>query len=491
MNKRSTHFFSCVAVCVLLGSTAAAGEPAPLSLGSCDPQSLTGGNASEKCGWLSVPENPEDADGRSIRLRVTVLPSLRAQPESDAVMILAGGPGQGAHQLYPSVAAAFGGMRRDRDIVLLDQRGTGDSNRMDCAFDDSTEIETADPEILQSHAKDCLAALPGDPRFYTTSIAVRDLEAARVALGYKQWSFYAISYGTRVAQHYAQRYPQNVRSMVLDGVVPPQLALGPDIAPRAQQALDRIFERCAVDKSCAASFPQVKDQFTELHTRLSKAPVHARLPDPLTSQLQDTTFGVLQLNAAVRLLSYSDETASLLPLLIHQAQSANQPESLIAQYLMVRRLTDEQFAYGMHFAVVCSEDAPRWQQENVSTQALAATYLGSTFMESMQAVCAIWPRGVVDAGFESPHPLTIPTLILSGANDPVTPAAYGERVIKLYANGRHLIVPGQGHGQLTVGCMPRLIKEFVMAASAQSLDPECLKQVAPAPFMLSASGPAP
>jgi pimeloyl-ACP methyl ester carboxylesterase len=140
---------------------------------------------------------------------------------------------------------------------------------------------------------------------------------------------------------------------------------------------------------------------------------------------------------------------------------------------------------------VCSEDAPRWQQENVSTQAVAATYLGSAFMESMQAVCSIWPQGLVDSDFNTPRELSIPTLILSGANDPVTPAAYGERAVKLYPKGTHWVVTGQGHGQLAVGCMPRLLRDFMAAASAASIDASCLKQVAPAPFMLSASGPAP
>ena len=450
-----------------------------------------GGSASERCGWLTVPENRDDPASRTLRLRVTVLPALRAQPERDALMILSGGPGQGVHEFYPSVAGAFNGIRRDRDIVLLDQRGTGSSNRLDCAFDDSTELETADPQTIAGLAEECLKKLPGDPRFYTTSIAVRDLEDARVALGYEQWSLYAVSYGTRVAQHYLHRYPQNVRTMILDGVVPVDLALGPDIAPRAQEALDALFARCAGDASCEERFPKVRDQFNALHARLTAEPIRVRLPDPVTSEVADRAFGVQELNAAVRLLSYSDETASLLPLLIHGAQSAGRPEPLIAQYLMIRKLTDAQFAYGMHFAVVCSEDAPRWHLEKVSEEELKASYLGSNFMASMRAVCAKWPRGVVDEDFSTPHPEQTPALILSGAVDPVTPPAYGERAIQFYPKGRHLIVAGQGHGQVAIGCMPRLLARFISTADAKSLDTQCLDQIGAAPFMLSASAPAP
>ncbi len=450
-----------------------------------------GSSASERCGWFTVSENPGDPGSRKIRLRVTVLPALRAQPERDALTILSGGPGQGAHEFYAGVAGAFAGIRRERDIVLLDQRGTGESHRMDCAFDDSTEITTAEPALLRTRTSECLQKLPGDPRFYTTSVAVRDLEALRIALGYERWTLYGVSYGTRVAQHYRHRYPASVRAMILDGVVPVDLALGPDVALRAQRALDDMFVRCEADAGCAAAFPNLKDQFGTLRARLARAPIRARLPDPHTASIAQTTFGIAELNAAVRLLTYSDESASLLPLLIHGANSDERVEPLISQYLMIKKLTDEQFAYGMHFAVVCSEDAPRWEAESISEAELAATYLGSSFMQSMQAVCAIWPRGVVDENFSTLHQIDTPTLMLSGGNDPVTPPAYGERAMRAYTHGHHIVGAGQGHGMLAVGCMPRLLAQFVATAATDTLDVDCLKNVAPTPFFLSASGPAP
>jgi len=482
----------CVAVsaCAIVQRSSASTQPQSLQLQPCPVEALTGNSASARCGWIAAKENPDAAESREIRLRITVIPALRLKAQPDPLVILAGGPGQGAHDAYASIAPVFAGIQRDRDILLLDQRGTGQSNRLDCELGDPTQIESADPQRLQALAQQCLTALPGDPRLYTTSIAVRDLDAVRSALGYSQLNLYAVSYGTRVAQQYARRYPDHVRTMILDGVIPVDLALGPDVAPRAQQSLDAIFQRCKGDTACAAAFPGLSEQFRELRTRLDREPVHAHLADPVTAEMRDLSFGGQELNAAVRLLTYSDETASMLPLLIHGAQSANRPEPLIAQYLIVRRSLDTQFAYGMHFAVVCSEDAPHWAEQGIPDATADATYLGRAFMQGMKAVCDVWPRGVVDRDFHAPLQSDVPTLILSGGNDPVTPAAYGARALTSFRHGRHLVLKGQGHGQLMTGCMPRLATEFIDRA-ATSFDTRCLDAISPAPFMLSGTGAGP
>lgn len=488
LHSNAKHLF-----CLLAGAIAFLAQAnawtATLLLAPCQLDSMTG-SASSRCGWLEVPENRDASAGKTIRLRVTLIPALRTSAEPDPLVILAGGPGQSAHDAYAIAGPAFAAVRRDRDIVLLDQRGTGQSNRLDCDFTDDIELESNDPQQLQRLARHCLSALHGDPRFYTTSVAVRDLEALRVALGYEKLSFYAVSYGTRVAQHYLRRYPSRVRAAVLDGVVPVDLALGPDIAPRAQQALDAVFDRCAADSACNKTFPDLRGQFSALRARIEREPIHTQLLDPLDAKPISETLGPAQLGAAVRLLTYSDETASLLPLLIHQAQSEQRPQPLLAQYLMIQRNAGLQLAYGMHFAVVCSEDAPRWPQQRIADATLAATYLGA-FMSGLKAVCDVWPRGIVDEGFSAPLHSDVPVLILSGGNDPVTPQQYGERALSSFKNGRHLVLAGQGHGQIATGCMPRLVAQFIRSAQAAGLDTACLKGVAPTPFMLSASGTEP
>ena len=356
--RRQVHWLIALAFCSAID---AASPAATLPLEDCRLESTAlGGSAAARCGWLEVPENRADPHGRKLRLHVAVVPALRLEPAADPLFLLSGGPGQSAGDMYLSTAPAFARIRRDRDIVLVDQRGTGRSNRLDCKFPDDTEFTQFDPARLRELVRPCLATLPGDPRFYTTSIAVRDLDEVRAALGYQSVNLYGVSYGTRVAQHYLRRYPQYVRAVILDGVVPAQLALGPDVAIEAQRALDQAFARCAADPSCNRAFPDIDRRFRDLQARLQKQPLTLSIPDPLSAEPKTAALGAAELSAAVRLLSYLDETVSVLPLLIHEADAGGHPQALAAQYLMIKRATDAQIANGMHFAVVCSEDAPRW-----------------------------------------------------------------------------------------------------------------------------------
>ncbi|HEY0939134.1 MAG TPA: alpha/beta fold hydrolase [Steroidobacter sp.] len=491
--RKSCATTVALSLAVAFGACAAlpAGAASPLKLEDCRLQSETGGGSvAARCGWLTVPENREQPSGKRIRLHVAVIPSLRLQAAGDPLFVLTGGPGQAAGDFYISIAPALARIRRDRDIVVVDQRGTGRSNRLDCEFPDESGLTASDPRELQKITRSCLAKLSGDPRYYTTSVAVRDLDEVRAALGYQKLDLYGVSYGTRVAQHYMRRYPQRVRAAILDGVVPAQLALGPDIAIDAQAAIDNAFARCESSDECKQAFPHIADTFATLRSRLQAQPVTLAIPDPLNAEPTQARLGVDELNAAVRLLSYSDETMSTLPLLIHEAQ-AGQHQALAAQYLMIKRSLNTQIANGMHFAVVCSEDAPRWDESAVSHSALAETYIGESFMTAMRTICEQWPRGPVDEDFSKPLNSAIPTLVLSGGNDPVTPAHYGEQILPGLSRARHLVLEGQGHGQIAIGCMPRLVAEFIAAGDVGSLDDACLQNVAPAPFLLSRSAPAP
>jgi pimeloyl-ACP methyl ester carboxylesterase len=224
---------------------------------------------------------------------------------------------------------------------------------------------------------------------------------------------------------------------------------------------------------------------------LQQAALELTIADPLTAQPLPLRFGPAELNGAVRMLTYSDETASTLPLLLHDAQVNDRPAALAAQFEMVKRSMQNQLAYGMHFSVVCTEDAPRWSQEKVARKALEATYIGADFMDVMQAICEGWPRGVMHEDFTQPLRTSIPVLALSGQRDPVTPPAYADRALEQFSNARHFVLPGQGHGQLAIGCMPRVVTRFIANASTKDLGEECLVGIAPTPFMLSSSGPAP
>jgi len=475
----------------LLGPSPAGAKP-QLQLEPCrisDFDGLT--STAARCGTLSMPEDPEDADGPRIALAIAVVPAVATRAKPDPLVLIAGGPGQGAIQTFAPLLSMFAGVRRERDLVLVDQRGTGGSHRLDCEIpDDALESGDIPPARLAALAQECLAKLPGRPQFFTTSVAVRDLDAVRAALGYAQLNLYGGSYGTRVAQHYARRFPERTRSVVLDGVVPPTFALGPSIAIESQRALDGVFARCAADAACNARFPELPAQFARLDARLRQGPVPVTLADPVTGETRHVDVTRMHLLTMARMLVYSPGSASLLPLLVHEAATGGNYAPLAAQAEMVGDELESMFAMGMHNSVACAEDAPRFAGA-ADRPALEATLMGTVMLDAMEAICAAWPRGPVDADFGAPLRSAVPALLLSGEFDPATPAAYGEEAAKGFTHGLHVVVPGQGHGVTRLPCLQRIVRQFVDAGSSAGLDVGCVSQVRPAPFFLSFSGSAP
>lgn len=490
-NHSRAELIAAFVLGALLGPSTLDAQPL-IDLAPCRIADLDGLTSTEaRCGGLEVPEDPAEPQGVKIRLAIAVVPAVATRAKPDPLFLIAGGPGQGSIQGYAPLLGAFSGVRRERDLVLVDQRGTGDSNRLDCAMpDDALEGGEIPPAELAALARDCLPGLPGRPQFYTTSIAVGDLDAVRAALGYEEVNLFGGSYGTRVAQHYARRFPERTRAVVLDGVVPPALALVPQIAIESQRALERVFDRCAADPACNQRFPELAQQFARLDATLRGGPVSVALADPVTGQRRQVAVTRAHLVTMARMLVYSPGTASLMPLLIHEAATLGNYGPLAAQAEMLGPELESMIAMGMHHSVVCAEDAPRFAGA-VDRQALEATAIGPQMVEGMEAICTVWPRGPVDADFAEPLDSAVPALLLSGEFDPATPASYGEMAAKGFRNGRHVVVPGQGHGVTRLPCVQRLLREFIAAGSAVALDDACVAKIQPAPFFLSFSGSAP
>jgi len=443
-----------------------------------------------RCTSLAVPEDRTHPEGRKIKLHIAVLKARASEAKPDPLFFIAGGPGQASTEAFVQEASAFDALRDSRDIVLVDQRGTGGSNRLDCpAPPAGSSPYGSDAEIAQAAAA-CLKTLPGDPRFYTTSVAVEDLDAVRAALGYTDVDVYGISYGTRVALQYLREYPDHTRSVVLDGVVPADLALGPDVSLDAERALKLIFTRCGRDAACRQAFPNPDGDFARLEAELKARPALVSLRDPLTGAPRSETLTWDKLAGAVRLMSYQSETASLLPLLIHQA-AAKDYGPLMGTALMFTGEIESGFAEGMGSAVVCTEDAPFYRETPAEQSALRDTYLGAVSMELMVKSCRAWPKGVMAADFKQPVQSDRPVLLLSGEDDPVTPPANAARAARTLSNSLSLVVPGQGHGNVYRGCVPRITADFIDKASVKGLDTSCVKKIKPFPFFVDFSGPIP
>ncbi len=485
------NYARCLLVSLAAGSAILAAKPAAaLELTPCR---IDAGSAMDttraECGVFEVAENPDDPDGKIIGLHIALVPSLNVEPLADPLVLFAGGPGQSAIDSYITMSGAFELVRRDRQILLVDQRGTGRSNALTCPSIDPSMGTEMDFDVAKRLTQECLEQLDGDPRYYTTSVAVGDMNAVRQALGFEQLNLWGGSYGTRVALHFLKTYPQHTRSVIIDGVVPADMLLGPAIALDAQSSLDQLFDRCDEDAACAGAFGNLRDTFDTLRARLTEAPVTVDITHPRNGSIKQQTLNNETLAGVVRLTSYSPLMRALLPLMIDEA-SKGRYQMLAAQGALVEDQFEDMLAVGMHNAVVCTEDAPFFA-DDIDVSALEDTYMGALQFEYLREICAIWPAGVLDDGFKDATVSDLPVLVLSGELDPVTPPAYGARAAETLSRSRHIVAPRQGHIVSGAGCMPKLIDQFVDELDPASLQPECIEKLGYTPVFVSPVGPTP
>ena len=425
-----------------------------------------------QCGELEVPEDRGKPAGRRIRIFVAVLPANTLSPKADPLLLVAGGPGQAASTLAP-FASRLNEVRRTRDLVLIDQRGTGRSSPLDCAAfqpRDDDALET-DPVPRARQCAEQLRAQGVDATQYTTTAWIDDLEAMRSALGYTQWNIWGGSYGTRVAQEYLRRHPELIRTVTLDGVVPPAMIVTLDVWRTRQATLDAVFRACRDSPACRRRHPDPAATMTEIATGLDPTGRDLDAVDPRTgkvSSIHVTMDGVL---ALLLPLIYSPESSALLAEMLALAAGGEFGPLLAATQSLNTSLA-EQVNAALHYSVTCAEDASR------ITPALAATALAGLdarrIAENVIAVCTVWPRGRVPEDFAEPVISDKPTLLFSGALDPVTPPANGAAVARTLSNSRHIVARGYGHIVSPNACGPRLIASFVEEAGFSKLVQSCV-----------------
>jgi pimeloyl-ACP methyl ester carboxylesterase len=445
-----------------------------------------------ECGVLTVAENPQAPHGRQIGLHIARVGAISRRKQPDPLFVLAGGPGAAAGAFYASVAPAFARILRERDIVLVDQRGTGGSNPLECAESEEPLGHASEEEIAAS-ARACLAALEkhADVAYYTTSLAVQDLEQVRAALGYARINLYGASYGTRVAQQYLRHFPGRTRSVILDGVVPVGQPMGLATARDAESALEDILQRCVRDAACRARFGDPLADYHAVRAALRTSTVPISVHDPETGDDTSFEFGADHLASVLRLLSYTSEYAALLPLVLHTAAAHEDYAPLAAQYLMVERAYAQSIATGMHNSVACAEDVPFFAAQPIDRAGLAATYIGTRQLDGLEAVCRVWPRGPVDEDLHAPLLSEVPALLLSGSDDPATPPAYAHQAAGAFTHHLEVVLEGFGHGQLTAPCVDRVMAQFVARAAVAGLDVSCVRSARPLAFFTSLNGPPP
>lgn len=446
--------------------------------------------ASALCGSLIVPENPSHPDGRQLELAYAVIPARVTRTRPDPVFFLAGGPGQSARETAPIMRLALRDINRQRDLIFLDQRGTGGSNSLDCAFDGEEQawLDPSQDEIIEQLFR-CKDGWDADVRFYTSSHAAKDLEALREHHGFEQINLIGGSYGTRLAQVYLRMFPERVRSVILDAVVPTRLHLGAEHGLKLDLALKRLIEACAEDAECSATFPDLLEAFESLIASFpdqDDGPTIA-VTHPRKGSAVDLRFTRATLGTALRFLSYGPQSQMMIPYLIHEAATTGNPARIASQALIVTDQMADLIAVGLNFAVGCSEDWPGWPEVPGSED----TLLGDSMRDLYDAVCVDWPRGEVPDDFHQPFDSEVPILILSGELDPVTPPEYGDEAHAQFSNSLHLVARGRGHIVITERCISGIAAEFMASASVEDLNIECTDRLGPEPFFLNLLGPAP
>lgn len=439
---------------------------------------LQGWAMAARCGVVQRPLDPARPQGPQIDVHYAVLPALSRNKAPDAVFFFAGGPGQSAIRLAGPLAAAHPRLRQRRDLVFVDQRGTGRSAPLACADDDERAVlqpladRSDDARRLQAlqRCRQALQALPhGDLRFYTTEIAMADVDAVRQALGIARINAIGASYGTRAVLSYQRQFPQALRRAVLDGVAPPDMRLPDAGAADNQAAWDSLVQACMADAACARRHPALPQR---LPTLLAALPQPVDLPHPVSGRAETVTLTRDTLLAMVRAPLYNPAFAAALPAAL-DAAAAGQWAPLAALGQTLGGLGGG-FATGQHFSVVCSEDLGPGAPPAPPALPASAPFAGGA-RALYQAACADWPRGAVSPAFYTLPPAGAPVWLLSGSLDPVTPPRHGQRVAQaLGPQARHLVVPNTGHGTLALPCLREAVARFITTAD----DAEALAQPA-------------
>jgi len=444
--------------------------------------------ASARCGSLDVPENPADPEGRQITLNIAMAPATGSATKPDPVFFFAGGPGQAATEAWVMIRPTLRQIRKTRDIVMIDQRGTGKSNKLACASEAGDDLnQVVDLDLIRTETQKCLADLTGDPRFYTTTIAMGDYNRVRKAMGYDRINIIGVSYGTRAAQVYLRAFPQTVRTLTLDSVVPMQLALGQEHARMLDRSVAAVFADCARDETCNTLYPRHADELNTLFTQLRNEPRDITMINPVSGTTETVRLTADTLAVAIRFLSYASETQALIPLLVHEALTTGNLSRMASQASLVMSGLNEMLARGMELSVLCSEDYPFLDLD----ADYGDTLMGNLLLQIIDAQCSVWPRGEAPQGFHDPVVSTVPVLLMSGERDPVTPPQYAALAAQTFSNSLNLVARGQAHSVMQNVCLRGITTAFIDQGSVKDLEKSCVGKIQPAPFFTSLLGPDP
>ncbi len=487
---------------ILVMAMGAAGQKAEKTLQtiSLDPCEVQGTSPDKKekvlCGRYEVFEDRDKKMGRRISLKIVVFPATGPNKEPDPLFYIPGGPGSSATEDAPYVAANLASIRERRDLIFLDQRGTGESNQLFCEFFDPAELQSYlghwNPLDQVRKCRQALEA-KADLRLYGTTLAMDDLDDVRAAMGLKKINLYGGSYGTRAALTYIRRHGQNVRAAWLHGVAPPDQFMPRDFPQHTERALNGVIGECLADTACRTAFPNIEKEVKDVLATLMKGPVEVEVRMPPKRDVPTRVKLSRDLAAeAVRYMLYHPGPAGRIPLILHLAAEGNF-KPLAEAAINYRRQIVATGATGLYISITCAEDLP-WIKAGQGEKNAQNTFLGDYRLRDQREGCELWPKAEVAKDYTAPIRSNVPVLIVTGQWDPVTPPLYGDRTAKGFPNSLHVVVPSGGHGlgALTgLECLSKITSTFIEKGTVTAIDTGCVKNIRREGFLLKFPEPKP
>ncbi len=491
-----TRFFTALLMVMPLAgfSQPSTAGTASIKLERCEvPGVGPGVKESVLCGSHEVFEDRQRKTGRRIAIKIVVFPATGANKAPDPFFYIPGGPGSSATEDAPYVAGDFAKIRERRDLVFVDQRGTGGSNPLNCEFFDPADLQSYfghwNPPARVSKCREQLEK-NADLRLYDTSTAMDDLDEVRAGLGYAKINLFGGSYGTRAVQAYIKRHGKNVRSAILQGISPTDQFMPVDFPLHNERALNGVIDECAADAACRAAFPNLRTEVKAVLDKLIGGPVEVEIRVPNSEKTAKVRLSRDLAAEAVRYMLYQSAGAGRVPLYLHLASKGNFTP-LANAALFYRQNIVATGATGMYISVTCAEDLP-WIKPGVGERNAQNTFLGDYRLRQQREVCGLWPRGEVPKDYFEPVRSNVPVLIVTGQWDPVTPPEYGDKLTRTLRNSLHIVIPSGGHGfggLEGLDCLPRVTNDFIDKGTARGLDTTCVKNIRRPGFQLKLPEP--
>jgi len=450
----------------------AVGHAAALSLTPCN---ITGLAEPARCGALDVPENSQRPNGRHLSISVVVIPATGAPVRPDPIVVLMGGPGEDAMGNAADLAAQFAVLRKDRDLLLVDQRGTGRSGALHCDLYSPANPAASLRDLFPVDAvKRCEQQLSerADLTQYTYTHFANDLEQVRLALGYGPLNLSAGSYGTRAAQVFMRAFPNSVRTAYLGSVVPIDVAIPGPFATTLQGELERMLAACLADPDCKTAFPNLRAEFREMVHRLDSGQARVPLPGGTDTTMLDRG----RVAEWFRSKLYRPHSSTDLPWLIHRA-SLGDWGPIVAGILENARGLDLAVSFGLFFSITCNDDVPFVREQDVGK----ATFLGDYRLRQQQAACGVWPKVALPEGYRMPVRSKVPTMFVSGNEDGGTPLWFMEHASKGFSQRITIVERSQGHTEWNT-CVGKGYEQFVRSGSVHGLQTSQCEPVPRPPF---------